>query len=102
MSDWKSYLYAILPHPTEAKILMLSNGDSWFLPHICVNDYLECNDIPVIKKKLEQLLGISVNILYCANNNFDKSKHEIHGIYVIENNRHLRKTFIWFQTYIKT
>lgn len=88
---WKSYLYAILPHPAEAKILMLSNGDSWFLPHVCVNDYLECDDIPVIKKELERVLGVSVNILYCANNNFDKLKHEIHGVYVVENNDSITK-----------
>ena len=43
------------------------------------------------KKQLEQVLGISINILYCANNNFDKSKHEIHGIYVVENNDSVEK-----------
>ena len=63
---WKSHLYAILPHPTEAKVLMLSNKTGCSLPHICVNDDLECDDIPIINKELEQKLGISVNILYCA------------------------------------
>ena len=91
MSEWKSHLYAILSYPTEAKILMLSDGDNWFLPYVCVNDDLECDAIPVSKKQLEQVLGISINILYCANNNFDKSKHEIHGIYVVENNDSVEK-----------
>ncbi|MGB3637256.1 MAG: phosphotransferase [Rivularia sp. (in: cyanobacteria)] len=91
MSEWKFYLYAILPHPREAKILMLSNGDSWFLPSVCVNYDLECDDILVIKKELEQLLGISANILYCANNNYDESKHEIHGVYVLEQNDSIKE-----------
>ncbi len=82
----KSYLYAILPHPTEAKILMLSNNDSWFLPSACVDDDLECDEIPVIKKKFEQLLGISVNVLYATNNYYDESKREIHAVYVLEQN----------------
>ncbi|BAY80756.1 hypothetical protein NIES267_02210 [Calothrix parasitica NIES-267] len=83
---WKTYLYAILPHPTEAKVLILPNKTGCSLPHICVNDDLECDEIPVIKKELEQKLGISVNILYCANNYFDESKREIHGVYVLEQN----------------
>ncbi|MBV6622942.1 MAG: phosphotransferase [Rivularia sp. (in: Bacteria)] len=91
MSKWKSYLYAILPHPTEAKILMLSNKTGCSLPHVCVNDDLECDDIPVIKKEFEQRLGISVNILYCANNYYDKSKRKIHCIYVLESNDSIEK-----------
>ena len=88
---WKSHLYAILPHPTEAKVLILANKTGCSLPHVCVNDDLECDEIPVIKKELEQKLGISINILYCAENNLNKSKREIHSIYVIENNHSITK-----------
>ncbi|MDY6902682.1 MAG: aminoglycoside phosphotransferase family protein [Cyanobacteriota bacterium] len=88
---WKSHLYAILPHPTEAKVLMLSNKTGCSLPHVCVNDDLECDEIPVIKKELEQKLGISINILYCANNNYDESKREINSVYVLENNDSITK-----------
>ncbi|WP_414621485.1 phosphotransferase family protein [Calothrix sp. CCY 0018] len=88
---WKSHLYAILPHPTEAKVLMLWNKSGCSLPHICVNDDLECDDIPIINKELEQKLGISVNILYCTKNYYDKSKHEIHSVYVLEQNDSITK-----------
>ncbi|MEO1187077.1 MAG: hypothetical protein AAFX46_21440, partial [Cyanobacteria bacterium J06636_27] len=88
---WKSYLYAILPHATEAKILMLSNKTGCSLPSVYVNDDLECDDIPAIKKELEQKLGISVNILYCADSYYNKSKREIHGIYVLESNDSIDK-----------
>lgn len=50
MSECEFYLYAILAHLTKAKILMLSNGDSWFLPSVCVNYDLECDNISVIKR----------------------------------------------------
>jgi hypothetical protein len=95
MSEWKTYLYAILSHPTEAKILMLSNNDSWFLPSVCVNDDLECDEIPVIKKEFEQVLGISINILYCANNNYDESKREIHAVYVLDQNDSIKIKRNW-------
>lgn len=88
---WKSHLYAILPHPTEAKVLMLSHKTGCSLPHVCVNDDLECDEIPAIKKELEQKLGISINILYCANNNYDESKREIYSVYVLENNDSITK-----------
>lgn len=88
---WKSHLYAILPHPTEAKVLILANKTGCSLPHVCANDDLECDEIPVIKKELEQKLGISINILYCAENNLNKLKRETNSIYVVENNHSITK-----------
>ena len=88
---WKSHLYAILPHPTEAKVLILANKTGCSLPHVCANDDLECDEIPVIKKELEQKLGISINILYCAENNLNKLKRETNSVYVVENNHSITK-----------
>ncbi|AFY58350.1 putative aminoglycoside phosphotransferase [Rivularia sp. PCC 7116] len=102
MSKWKSHLYAILPHPTEAKVLMLSHKTGCSLPHVCVNDDLECDDIPVIKKEFEQKLGISVNILYCASNYYDESKREIHGVYVLKHNDSITKLNIGSWTDLET
>ncbi len=102
MTKWKSYLYAILPHPTEAKVLILTNKTGCSLPHVCVNDDLECDDIPVIKKELEQKLGISVNILYCANNYYDESKREIHGVYVLEYNNYIEELKEGYWTDLET
>ncbi|MDY7005173.1 MAG: aminoglycoside phosphotransferase family protein [Cyanobacteriota bacterium] len=84
---WKSHFYAILSHPTEAKILMLSDDEnSWFLPNSCVNKGIHPSNFATIQQVIEQELGISANILYYAHNDNDKSKCEIQTIYVLEHN----------------
>ncbi|MEM7726943.1 MAG: hypothetical protein AAF208_11320 [Cyanobacteria bacterium P01_A01_bin.45] len=85
---WKSHLYGILPHPTEAKVLMLNEGNTWFLPHVCLNQDIYHNDIELIKETIGKELRISVNVLvnvlYYASYRYDKSKRQIHGVYVLE------------------
>ncbi|NET45387.1 hypothetical protein [Okeania sp. SIO2B3] len=84
---WKFHFYAILPHPTEAKILMLSDEENnCFLPNICINEDIHPSDFATIQKVIEQELKISANILYYAHNYDDKSQCEIKTIYVLENN----------------
>lgn len=83
---WESHLYAILPHPTEAKLLMRSSQAGWFLPHVCLNQEIEFDDFEDIKEAFEQKLGISVNVLYYASNHCDESKRQIHSVYVLEQN----------------
>ncbi|MBW4601050.1 MAG: hypothetical protein KME29_16075 [Calothrix sp. FI2-JRJ7] len=83
---WQSYLYAILPHPTEAKVLMLSDGSSYFLPHVHKKEDIDFDDFITIKKEIEERLKISFNILYYASQNYDKSKRQNHAIYVLEHN----------------
>lgn len=81
---WKSYIYAILPHPHEAKVLMLSEDGSYFLPHIRVNDSIDFEHLITIKSQIEPKLKFSVNILYYADLDYNKSQRQIHCIYVIE------------------
>ncbi|WP_100902570.1 hypothetical protein [Nostoc flagelliforme] len=54
---WESYLYVILPHPTEAKILMLSERGSYFLPHVRVNKSIDYANFITIKSEIEPELG---------------------------------------------
>ena len=81
---WQSYFYVILPHPTEAKIWMLSDNEGWFLPHVLFNKGIWLSDFETIKEAIQQKLGFSINILYYANYSLEKSKRQIHGIYVLE------------------
>jgi hypothetical protein len=80
----QSYIYAILPHPTETKILMLSEGDSYFLPHVCLNKTIDYTDFITVKSEIESELGFSVNILYYASQDGDKSQRQSYYIYVLE------------------
>ncbi|NEQ73428.1 MAG: hypothetical protein F6K23_10320 [Okeania sp. SIO2C9] len=74
---WKSHFSAILPHPTEAKILMLyDDKNSWFIPNLCINKDIHPSNFGTIQKVIEQELEISANILYYAHNYDDKSKCE--------------------------
>ena len=81
---WKSYIYTILPHPHEAKVLILSEDGNYFLPHVLVNDSIDFENLTIIKSQIEPKLKFSVNILYYADLDYDKSKHQINCIYVLE------------------
>ncbi|MHC5778751.1 phosphotransferase [Nostoc sp.] len=88
---WESYLYVILPHPTEAKILMLSERGSYFLPYVRVNKSIDYANFITIKSEIEPELGFSVNILYYASQDYDKSKRQICYIYVLERDASVAK-----------
>ncbi|BCL36394.1 aminoglycoside phosphotransferase family protein [Nostoc sp. MS1] len=79
---WKSDIYIIRPHPTEAKILMLSEDGSYFLPHVHVDECIDFEDLIGIESQIEPKLGFSVNILYYARLDYDESKHQVECIYV--------------------
>lgn len=82
---WISHIYAIIPHPTEAKVLMLSEDGSYSLPHICVHESIDFENFVTIKSQIEPELG-SVNILYYASLDYNKSKRQTNCIYVLERN----------------
>ncbi|BDA66957.1 hypothetical protein CAL7716_011230 [Calothrix sp. PCC 7716] len=81
---WQSFFYAILPHPTEAKVLMLFDESGYFLPYTHKNEDIYYDDFITIKEELEKRLLIEFNILYYASLNYDKSKRQNHAIYVLE------------------
>lgn len=81
---WQSFFYAVLPHSTEAKVLMLFDGSSYFLPYTYKNEYVYLDDFITINKEIEKRLHIPFNILYYANQNKDKLKRQNHAIYVLD------------------
>lgn len=83
---WKSDIYTILPHSTEAKILMLSEDGNYFLPHVRVDKCIDFENLISIKSQIDPKLGFSVNILYYASLDYDESKRQIQCIYVLEKN----------------
>ncbi len=83
---WQSYLYAILPHSTEAKVLMLFDGSSYFLPYVYKNEHINFDDFVTLEKEIEKRLRIPFNILYYASQDYDESKRQNHAIYVLSHN----------------
>lgn len=81
---WKSYFYALLLHPNEAKVLLCSNQDNYYLPHVEIRKGVWSGDFQAIKKAIEQELSISVNVLHYASYQVDQEHHNIKAIYVLE------------------
>ncbi|MGK7935387.1 MAG: phosphotransferase family protein [Xenococcaceae cyanobacterium] len=81
---WKSCFYVLLLHPTEAKVLIRSSNDNYCLPYAEINKEIWFDDFQAIKNTIEQELSITVNVLHYATYQVDKGKHEIRGIYVVE------------------
>lgn len=81
---WQSFFYTILPHPTEAKVLMLFDGSGYFLPYTHKNEDIYYDDFITIKEELEKRLSFQFNILYYASRNSDKLKRQNHAIYILE------------------
>ncbi len=81
---WKSYVYGILPHPTEPRSLLRSDNNGWFLPYGCVHQGVWSSDFAKIKKAIQRELGFSVNVLYYRSFWVEQSQRQIHGIYVLE------------------
>ena len=48
----ESYLYGILPHPTEIKVLMQLDREGWFLPVVRINQGIDYYDFGIIKEKI--------------------------------------------------
>lgn len=81
---WQSFFYAILPHPTEAKVLMLFDESGYFLPYTHKNEDIYYDDFITIKEELEKRLSFRFNILYYASLDYNESKRQNHAIYVLE------------------
>ncbi len=82
--SWKSYFYALLLHPTEAKVLIRSSNDNYYLPRIEITKRIWPSNFKAIKDAMEQELSIPVNILNYASYQVDRQQRKIQGIYLLE------------------
>ena len=80
----KSCFYALLLHPTEAKVLIQSSNDIYDLPYIEINKAIWLDNFQAIKDAFEQKISISVNVLHYATYEVNKKQRQITGIYVLE------------------
>ena len=82
--SWQSCFYALLLHPTEAKVLIQSSNDNYFLPYVEINQAIWLSNFKTIKDAIEQKLSISVNVLHYASYKVDKKQRKIKAIYLLE------------------
>ena len=89
--SWKSHFYALLLHPTEAKVLIRLSNNNCCLPRIKINQGIWLSNFQAIKDAMEQELSISVNVLHYASYQVDKGQRKIQGIYVLEKHNPIEK-----------
>ena len=82
--SWKSCFYALLLHPTEAKVSLQSSNSNYCLPYVEINKGIWLSNFKVIKDAIEQELNISVNVLHYATYEVNKEQRKIKAIYVVE------------------
>jgi tRNA A-37 threonylcarbamoyl transferase component Bud32 len=76
--------YSIIPHPVEARMLMLSCEDGWVLPHF-VPTIHHFGVVHHINQAMQHQLGISVTTLRCIQYHLDSATRAVHAIYGLEN-----------------
>ncbi|HZR42502.1 MAG TPA: aminoglycoside phosphotransferase family protein [Ktedonobacteraceae bacterium] len=63
---WQITIYAIIFHPTEARILLLPGEDGWSLPHFQRNERLSISKVNIVCQAIQQQLGLDTNALRCV------------------------------------
>lgn len=95
--SWKSHFHALLLHPTEAKVLLQTNCNQYFLPSVEINQRIKSHNFEPIKAAIAKKLGIIVNVLHYASYQVKKEQRKVQGIYVLEQykaNQEIR-TGVW-------
>ena len=77
MTTTPDYHYAIIPHPTNASVLVLAEGAYWTLPRYAVTG---TNDL---HRAIQEQFGLDVTILNdnsCFRNNWDQQQHFVYAV----------------------
>ncbi|MEO8393287.1 MAG: aminoglycoside phosphotransferase family protein [Chloroflexota bacterium] len=79
------FLYMILPHPTEARILALAHDSGWTLPQLQPEgDLDDVFDFFRFGMKTESVLGCTVRALYCPYVDQANDAHGHRFVFVLE------------------
>ena len=84
MTEWKTFLYALLPHPTEPLVLARKGNDGITLPMIVHTDRIWSPNTAVMQPLFKELTGVPVNILNWVAFHRDDDAHQVHRIHLLE------------------
>jgi hypothetical protein len=82
-AQWRSPIDVIIPHPSAPRVLLLAEGDRWYLPGVPINDIWPI-DLGQICYELRRILGIATTVLRLASKRSDEEQHVV-LTYVPEN-----------------
>ena len=117
--SWKTYIYALFIHPTDAKVFLRFNQESltqeklrqenlcqenlqqghYELPSIEVKRGISFDDFESVKNEIHKALNIFANVLYNASYDVDKNQRQIQIICVLEQQHPIDNPSVgtWFE-----
>lgn len=81
---WRSTIYAILPHPVEAKVWLRETEQGFALPHITMTGGRWDTTEADVERPLRQQLG-DVRVLYLAHFQQDEAAKTTQSVFVLDN-----------------
>ena len=84
-AQWQSHLYGILPHPTEARVLLLAGEAGWTLPYMHVAREVWSAEVGCINEGLGRTMKAQLTTLRYANFCSDEARRQVEAVYLLEN-----------------
>jgi Phosphotransferase enzyme family len=81
---WQSHYHIILLDPTESRILLLPEHNSWLLPSFQKREPAHISDAHLITETMQRQLGLDGIVLYCAYRRVDRENARQELIYVLD------------------
>jgi len=84
MTDWTTFLYALLPHPDELLVLAKSDTNGSTLPNIAHNERVGSPNTQLMQPLFAELIGVPINILGWVAFQREEEAHQVHRIHLLE------------------
>ncbi|MCL4265138.1 MAG: alpha/beta fold hydrolase [Anaerolineae bacterium] len=82
---WRSTIYAILPHETEARLWLQASEQGFTLPHMLVAGGMWDTEEAAVQRPLQRHFGDNVQVLYRAHFQGDKEAKTTESVFVLDN-----------------
>src|SRR5215203_5489505 len=83
MSDWSIYISLLIPHPAEAKILLVADGSDWTLPRFQLT--ATYSKLHLLQRAVRDRFGADMTVLRWLNNHEDDAQQTVTGLWLMEN-----------------
>ena len=84
MTNWTTYIYVVLPHPTEQLVLAQATLTGLTLPLNAQPERISFVDSQVIKPILDELTGMPVNLLHYVARHLDEAASRTYLAFLVE------------------
>ncbi|HUM71585.1 MAG TPA: alpha/beta fold hydrolase, partial [Chloroflexota bacterium] len=81
---WRSTIYAILPHETEARLWLAATDQGFTLPHVLMAGGMWDTEEASVQRPLQRQFGENVQVLYRAYFQGDKEAKTTESVFVLD------------------